>query len=38
MSRKSYLWLLTGVYLVWWVLMAIKPLDFSTGCWRTRWS
>ena len=28
MSRKSYLWLLTGVYLVWWVLMAIKPLDF----------
>ena len=29
MSRKSYLWMLTGVYLVWWVLMAIKPLDFS---------
>jgi putative membrane protein len=28
MSRKSYLWLLTGVYVAWWVLMAIKPLDF----------
>ena len=28
MSRKSYLWLLGVVYLVWWVLMAIKPLDF----------
>ena len=28
MSRKSYLWLLGIVYLVWWVLMAIKPLDF----------
>ncbi|MEO8064247.1 MAG: DUF2238 domain-containing protein [Pseudomonadota bacterium] len=29
MSRKSYLWLLGLIYLVWWVLMAIKPLDFS---------
>src|SRR6187401_3314628 len=29
MSRKSYLWMLGGVYLAWWVLMAIKPLDFS---------
>src|SRR6187401_2921521 len=29
MSRKSYLWMLTGVYVVWWVLMAIKPLDRS---------
>src|SRR6187549_3841633 len=29
MTRKSYLWVLGAVYLVWWVLMAIKPLDFS---------
>src|SRR5690349_4441755 len=29
MSRKSYLWMLGAVYLAWWVLMAIKPLDFS---------
>src|SRR4051812_40604644 len=29
MQRKSYLWVLGVVYLVWWVLMAIKPLDFN---------
>jgi putative membrane protein len=29
MSRKSYLWVLAVVYAVWWVLMAIKPHDFS---------
>jgi len=29
MSRKSYLWVLASVYIVWWVLMAIKPHDFS---------
>ena len=29
MSRKSYLWLLTGVYTAWWILMAIRPLDRS---------
>jgi len=29
MSRKAYLWMLAIVYAVWWVLMAIKPLDFS---------
>jgi putative membrane protein len=29
LSRKSYLWLLGLVYLVWWVLMAIKPHDFA---------
>jgi len=29
MSRKSYLWVLTAIYAVWWVLMAIKPYDFS---------
>ena len=29
MSRKSYLWILGVVYLLWWVLMAIKPHDFS---------
>ena len=29
MSRKSYLWILGVLYLAWWVLMAIKPLDFS---------
>ena len=28
MSRKAYLWTLGIVYLAWWVLMAIKPLDF----------
>jgi putative membrane protein len=28
MSRKAYLWTLGLIYLVWWVLMAIKPLDF----------
>ena len=27
MSRKVYLWTLGAVYLVWWVLMAIDPLD-----------
>ena len=27
MSRKSYLWILGAVYTVWWVLMAISPLD-----------
>jgi len=29
MSRKGYLLVLLGVYAVWWVLMAIKPLDRS---------
>jgi putative membrane protein len=29
MSRKTYLWTLTGVYLAWWVLMAIKPHHFA---------
>ena len=29
MSRKSYLWLLTGVYTAWWILMALRPLDRS---------
>jgi putative membrane protein len=29
MSRKSYLWMLAAVYAVWWVLMAIKPLDLA---------
>jgi putative membrane protein len=29
MSRKTYLWVLGGVYLAWWVLMAINPLDRS---------
>jgi putative membrane protein len=29
MSRKSYLWVLAAVYAVWWVLMAIKPLDLA---------
>jgi putative membrane protein len=29
MSRKSYLWVLGVVYAVWWVAMAIKPLDRS---------
>jgi putative membrane protein len=29
MSRKAYLWMLAIVYAVWWVLMAIKPLDFA---------
>src|SRR5690242_3188066 len=29
MSRKTYLWVLGGVYLVWWVLMAINPNDRS---------
>ncbi len=28
MSRKAYLWTLGLVYIAWWVLMAIKPLDF----------
>jgi putative membrane protein len=28
MSRKSYLWVLGLIYLAWWILMAIKPLDF----------
>jgi len=28
MSRKAYLWTLGLIYLVWWGLMAIKPLDF----------
>ena len=27
MSRKAYLWVLGGVYLVWWVIMAINPHD-----------
>jgi putative membrane protein len=27
-TRKSYLWTLGLVYLAWWILMAIKPLDF----------
>ena len=27
MSRKVYLWTLGAAYLVWWVLMAIDPLD-----------
>ena len=29
MSRKTYLWVLGVVYLAWWILMAIKPHDFS---------
>jgi len=29
MSRKAYLWTLGGLYFAWWVLMAIKPLDFN---------
>jgi putative membrane protein len=29
MSRKAYLWALAGVYLLWWVLMAINPHDRS---------
>ena len=29
MSRKSYLWLLGGVYTAWWIVLAIKPLDRS---------
>jgi putative membrane protein len=29
MSRRTYLWTLTGVYLAWWVLMAIKPRHFA---------
>ncbi|HEU4779982.1 MAG TPA: DUF2238 domain-containing protein [Steroidobacteraceae bacterium] len=29
MSRKSYLWLLTIVYAVWWVIMAINPNHFA---------
>jgi putative membrane protein len=28
MSRKAYLWTLGLVYLAWWILMAIRPLDF----------
>ena len=28
MNRKAYLWTLGLVYLAWWILMAIKPLDF----------
>src|ERR1051325_3287400 len=28
MSRKAYLWTLGLIYLVWWVAMAIDPLDF----------
>jgi putative membrane protein len=28
MSRKAYLWTLGLVYTAWWVLMAIRPLDF----------
>jgi putative membrane protein len=27
MSRKSYLWILAVIYAVWWVAMAISPLD-----------
>ena len=38
MSRKSYLWVLGVVYVVWWVIMAIKPLRLlRTGCSRTCW-
>jgi len=29
MSRKTYLWILGGAYLAWWVLMAINPHDRS---------
>ena len=29
LSRKKYLWTLLAVYAVWWVVMAIKPLDRS---------
>src|SRR6476620_4632682 len=29
LSRKKYLWLLLAVYSVWWVAMAINPLDRS---------
>jgi putative membrane protein len=28
-SRKNFLWLLASVYAVWWVALAIKPLDRS---------
>jgi putative membrane protein len=28
MSRKAYLWMLGLIYLAWWILMAIKPVDF----------
>jgi putative membrane protein len=28
MSRKAYLWTLGLIYLAWWILMAIRPLDF----------
>jgi putative membrane protein len=28
MSRKAYLWMLGLIYLAWWILMAIRPLDF----------
>jgi putative membrane protein len=27
MSRKAYLWMLASIYLAWWILMAIRPLD-----------
>jgi len=29
MERKTYLWVLLGIYTVWWVLMAINPIDRS---------
>jgi putative membrane protein len=29
MSRKAYLWMLGLIYLGWWILMAIEPLDFK---------
>ncbi|MEO8018129.1 MAG: DUF2238 domain-containing protein [Pseudomonadota bacterium] len=29
MSRKSYLWTLGVIYAVWWVAMAISPLEFA---------
>src|SRR5205085_9614522 len=29
MSRKAYLWTLGLVYLAWWILMAVEPLDFK---------
>jgi len=32
MSRKAYLWTLGLIYFAWWVLMAIKPLDFMDWC------
>jgi putative membrane protein len=28
MSRKAYLWMLGLTYLAWWIVMAIRPLDF----------